>query len=139
MPSIPRGRGRCATDMDKSQSLAFRSPDPAIGLVDRHINRSLWLCFVLVGGVRSLSQVQLCDPMDCSTPGFPVLHQASQSLLKLMSTELMMPSNHLILSQRLLLMASIFPSIWVFSNELALLIRWSKYWSFIISLSNECI
>ena len=134
MPSIPRGRGRCATDMDKSQSLAFRSPDPAIGLVDRHINRSLWLCFVLVGGVRSLSQVRLCDPMDCSTPGFPVLHQASQSLLKLMSTELMMPSNHLILCHPLLFLPSIFPSISVFSYELALCIRWPNYWSFSFSI-----
>ena len=54
----------------------------------------------------------------------------SQSLLKLMPIELMMPSNHLILCHPLLLLPSIFPSIRVFSNELALLIRWPKYWSF---------
>ena len=60
-----------------------------------------------------------------------------QSLLKLMSTESAMPSNHLILCRPLLLLPSIFPSIRVFSNELALHIRWPKYWSFIISPSNE--
>ena len=63
----------------------------------------------------------------------------SQSLLKLMSNELMMPSNHLILYCPLLLPSSIFPSIRVFSSELALCLRWPKYWSFSfnISPSNE--
>ena len=61
----------------------------------------------------------------------------SQSLLKLMSIESVMPSNHLILFHPLLLLPSIFPSIRVFSNELDLCIRWSKYWSFSISPSNE--
>ena len=61
----------------------------------------------------------------------------SQSLLKLMSIELVMPSNHLILSCPLLLLPSIFPSIRVFSNELVLLIRWLEYWSFSISPSDE--
>ena len=72
-------------------------------------------------------------------------HQASlyntnsRSLLKLMSIELMMPSNHLILCHPLLLLPSIFPSIRIFSNDLVLHIRWPKYWSFSfsISLSNE--
>ena len=59
----------------------------------------------------------------------------SQSLLKLMSTELVMPSNHLILCHPLLLLPSIFPSIRVFSNESALHIRWPKYWSFTFSIS----
>ena len=75
----------------------------------------------------------LCDPMDCSTPGLPVHHQ-SQSLLKLMSIESVMPSNHLILCHPLLLLTSIFPSIRVFSNESALPIRWPKYWSFSFSI-----
>ena len=57
------------------------------------------------------------------------------SLLKLMSIELVMPSNHLILFRPLLLMPSVFPSIKVFSNESALCIRWPKYWSFSISPS----
>ena len=59
----------------------------------------------------------------------------SQSLLKFMSTELVMPSNQLILCRPLLLLPSIFASIRVFSNELALLIRWPKYWSFSFRIS----
>ena len=61
----------------------------------------------------------------------------SWSLLKLMSIESMMPSNHLILYHPLLLLPSIFPSIRVFSNESALCIRWPKYCSFSINPSNE--
>ena len=61
----------------------------------------------------------------------------SWSLLKLMSIESVMPSNHLILCCPLLLLPSISPSIRVFSNESALCIRWPKYWSFSISPSNE--
>ena len=80
----------------------------------------------------------LCDPMNCSTPGLPVHHQL-QTLLKLMSIESVMPSNHLFLCHPLLLPPSIFPSIRVFSSESALRIRWPKYWSFSfnISPSNE--
>ena len=76
--------------------------------------------------------------MHCSTPGFPVQHQLPE-LLKLMSIELVMPSNHLILRRPLLLLPSIFPSIRVFSNESALCMKWPKYWSFSfnISPSNE--
>ena len=59
----------------------------------------------------------------------------SQSLLKLMSIESVMPSNHLILCRPLLLLSSIFHSIRVFSNESALCIRWPKYWSFSFSSS----
>ena len=59
----------------------------------------------------------------------------SRSLLKLMSIESVMPSNHLILCHPLLLLPSIFPSISVFSNESVLLIRWPKYWSFSFSIS----
>ena len=61
----------------------------------------------------------------------------SQSLLKLMSIESMMTSNHLILCCPLLLLPLIFPSIRVFSNELVLHIRWPKYWSFSITPFNE--
>ena len=76
--------------------------------------------------------------MDCSMPGFPVHHQL-QSLLKFISIESVMPSNHLILCLPLLLLPSIFPSIRVFSNESVLCIRWPKYgsFSFRISPSNE--
>ena len=76
----------------------------------------------------------LCNSMDCSTPGF-LSFTISQNLLKLMSIELVMPSNHLILCHPLLLLSSIFLSIRVFSNELALGIRWPKYWSFSFSIS----
>ena len=79
----------------------------------------------------------LCDPMD-PMPGFPSF-TSSWSLLKLMSIELVIPSNHLILCHPLLLLHSIFPSIRVFSNESVLRIRWQKYrsFSFSISPSNE--
>ena len=80
------------------------------------------------------SSLILCDAMDCSTPGLLSITN-SQSLLKLMSIEAMMPSNHLILCYPLLLPPSIFPSIRVFSNELVLCIRWPKYWSFSFSIS----
>ena len=74
--------------------------------------------------------------MDYSTPGLPVHHQLSEfSLLKLMSIELVMPSNHLILCHPLFLPPLIFPSIRVFSNESVLRIRWPKYWSFSFSIS----
>ena len=69
-------------------------------------------------------------------PGF-LSFTISQSLLKLMSIELMMPSNHLILYRPLLLLPTIFPSIRVFSNESVLCIRWPKCWSFSISPYNE--
>ena len=72
--------------------------------------------------------------MDCSMPGFPVIAN-SLSLLKLMSIESVMPSNHFILCCPLLLLPSIFPSIRVFSNESALHIRWPKSWSFSFSIS----
>ena len=97
-----------------------------------HLARSYILCF---SSVQLLSHVRL----------FAIPCQASlsvtnsQSLLKLMSIESVMPSNHLILCRPLLLLPSIFPSIRVFSNESALRIRWPKYWSFSfnISPSNE--
>ena len=82
----------------------------------------------------------LCNPMDCtSCPP----HQASLSftvswgLLKLMSTESVTPSKHLIFCYPLFLLPSIFPSIRVFSSESALHIRWPNYWSVSISPSNE--
>ena len=69
-------------------------------------------------------------------------HQASlsftsQSLLRLMSIESVMPSNHLIFYCLFLLLPSVFPSFRVFSNESALRIRWPKYWNFSISLANK--
>ena len=72
--------------------------------------------------------------MDCSATGFPVSH-CLQSLLKLMSVESVIPSNHLILCCPLLLLPPIPPSIRAFSNESILYIKWSKYWSFSFSIS----
>ena len=73
-------------------------------------------------------------PLGCRMPGFPVHHHLPE-LLKLMSIELVVPSNHLILCLPLFLLLSIFPSIRVFFNESALHIRWPKYWSFSFSIS----
>ena len=77
-------------------------------------------------------------PMDCSTPGIPVLHDLPE-FLKFMSNELVMVSNYLILCRSLFLLPSIFPSIRIFSRILALHIRWTKYWSFSFNItpSNE--
>ena len=89
----------------------------------------------LASSVQSLSHVQLFV-----TP-WTAAHQASLSitnswsLLKLISIELVMPSNHGILCRPLLLLPSIFPSIRVFSNESVLHIRWLKYWSFSFNIS----
>ena len=84
---------------------------------------------------RSLAQLcpTLRDPMDCSTPAFPVQHE----LPKLTQThvpESVVPSSHLILCHPLLLPPSIFPSIRGFSNESVLHIRWPKYWNFCFSI-----
>ena len=100
---------------------------------------SLGKMVVVVVVVRSLSLVRLF------VTSWTAAHQASlsiticQSLLKLISIELVMPSHHLILFHPLLLLPSIFPSIRVFSNQSALCIRWPKYLSFSFSIrpSNE--
>ena len=89
--------------------------------------------------VKSESEISrscptLRDPVDCSTPGLLSL-TIFQSLPKFMSTESVITSNHLILSLPLLLLSSIFQSIRDFSIELALIIRWPKYWSFSFSIS----
>ena len=84
---------------------------------------------------QSLSPVQLFVT-PCTTACQASLSiTTSRSLLRLMSIESVMPSNHLILCHPLHLLPSIFPSIRVFSNESALLIRWPKYWSFRFSIS----
>ena len=100
--------------------------------IKKNHNRILLLCCAYL-----LNHVQLF-----TTP-WTAAHQASlsfttsRSLLKLMSIESVMLSNHLILCHPLLLLPSVFPRIRVFSNELALHIKWPKYWSFSISPSNE--
>ena len=96
--------------------------------------------------LNSISSVQSLIPVQLFVTSWTAARQASlsitnsQDLLKLMSIEVVMPSNHLIHCHLLLFPPSIFPSIRVFSNESALHIRWPKYWSFgfNISPSNEC-
>ena len=87
--------------------------------------------------VQLLSRVRLCSPTDCSSQT-PLSSTISQSLLKLMSIEPVMPSNHLILCRPLLLLRSVFPSIRVLFNELALPIRWPNYLT-LVSLRKEGI
>ena len=96
------------------------------------------ILFLFAVVVKLLSPVQLCNPMDYSMPGFSVLHYL-RSLLKFMSSESVMLSNHLILWCPLLLWPSTIPSKKIFSKESALHIRWPKYWSLIVnnSLSNN--
>ena len=89
----------------------------------------------MFNSVQSLSPVPLfATPWTTARQGSLSITN-SQSLLKLMSIELVMPSNHLILCCPFLLPPSIFPSIRVFSNESVLCIRWPKYWSFSFSIS----
>ena len=98
----------------------------------------LFICVIFI------SIYHIKDDTDSVTP-WTAARQASlsitnsRSLLKLMSIELVMPSNHLILCLPLLLLPSIFPSIRVYSNDLALPIMWPNYWSFSFSIipSNE--
>ena len=92
------------------------------------------LSFVIV---QSLICVQLFATSWTEARQASLSFTISRRLLKLMSIESVMPSNHLILFRPLLLLTSISPSIRVFSNESALYIKWPKYWSFSISPSNE--
>jgi len=86
--------------------------------------------------VQLLSHVQLCNPWTTVLQA-SLSFTISWSWLKLMSTESVIPSNHLILCCPLLLLPSVFPSIKVFSSELAHHIRWPQYWSFRIHTSRE--
>ena len=99
-------------------------------------------CFLTSVQFSSVTQscLTLCDPMNHSTPACESQQASlsitnSQSLLKLMPIELVMPSSHLILCRPLLLLPPIPPSIRVFSNESTLRMRWPKYWSFSFSIS----
>ena len=85
--------------------------------------------------VQWLSHVQFfCDLMDCSMPGFPVLHNLPEFA---QPHEVVIPSNRLILCCSFFFLSSIFPSIRVFPNELALCIRWPECWSFSFSISSS--
>ena len=109
------------------------------------IVKELWKFYLKPRLSFEISSVQLLSHFQLFATPWTAARQASlsitnyRSLLKLMSTESMMSSNHLILCCPLFLLPSIFPSIRVFSNESVLHIRWPKYWSFSfnISLSND--
>ena len=100
--------------------------------LQEHNKPNLSICVVVV---QSLSHVQLFPTQWTAACQASLAFTISQSLLKLMSIESMMLSNHLIHCCLLLLLPSIFPSIRVFSSESALCIRWPKYWSFSFSIS----
>ena len=123
------------------------------GHLFRQFHRKFWV-------IKTVDGHCLCISLSTSNSRFPIVvqslshvglfaapwtaaHQASlsftksRSLLKLMSIESVMPSNHLVLCCPLLLLPSIFPTIRVFSSESVLHIRWPKYWIFSISPSNE--
>ena len=100
-----------------------------------------WLRRVPMNFSRYFSSVQSFSHVRLFVTPWTAAYQASlsitnfQNLLKLMSSESVMPSNHLILCRPLLLLSLIFPSIMVFSNESVLHIKWPKYWSFSFSIS----
>ena len=106
------------------------------------MNREAWRAAVQgvtvqFSSVQSLSRVKLFETPWIAARQASLSITNSWSLLKLISIELVMPSNHLILCHPLLLLPSIFPSIRVFSNESVLHIRWPKYWSFSFSISTS--
>ena len=99
----------------------------------------LWGCLLEWVVVQSLSSVWLLVTPWTATHQASLSFTISRSLLKLMSIESVMPSNHFVLCHPLFLLSSIFPSIRVFYDESALCIRWPKYWHFSISPSNESV
>ena len=98
------------------------------------MDRSVFLLLVQLSSVQSLSHVRLFATPWTTAPQAFLSITNSQSLPKLMSIKSVIPSNHLILCHLLFLLPSIFPSIRIFSNELALRMRWPKYWSFSFSI-----
>ena len=104
--------------------------------IDTCISFPKWYCFLKVfSSFQSLSPVWLFKSPWITARQASLSITKSQSLLKLMPIESVMPSSHLILCRPLLLLPSIFPSIRVFSNESTLRMRWPNYWSFSFSIS----
>ena len=116
-----------------SFNLSISSSNEYSGLISFRID---WFDLLAVqgSGLVAKSCPTLGYPMNCSTPRF-LPFAISRSLLKLMPIESVMPSNHLILCHFLLLLPSVFPSFRVFSSELALCMKWPKYWNFSFSIS----
>ena len=131
---IPRQCGRVVRNSSqRSDSPGFESPFCHWLVTCWQISSPSWASVCC--SAAKLCQT-LCDPVDCSTPAFPVLHYLLE-FAQIHVHESMMPANHLILCCLLLLLPSIFPSIRVFSNESALCIRWPKCWSFSFSISQN--
>ena len=130
IPSLPRKEPNCISSITRPRGRHLTFSDPC-GILLFKLSLS-WLnkasTFKTTKSVSSV--VQLCltlsDPMDCSTPGYPVHHQLPE-LAQTHILQSVMPSNHLILCHPLLLLRSILPSIRVLSNKSALCIRWPKY------------
>ena len=142
-PSKPgKGHGSVVTGKDRAQGKS-----QPVSPQDHGLELSLSSLSTESESLRNLVVVQLLSHVQLFVTPWTAARQASpsftisQNLLRLMSVESVMPSNHLILYRPLLLLSSIFSSIRVFSNELALHIRWPKYWSFSFSirLSNEYV
>ena len=134
--------------IDKKHSTKFSNTHEALNkcatfIMDPGLQEEGWVWFVTVPllssllfvGVQSLGRVRLFATPWTAACQASLSFTISQSLLKLMSIKSATPSNHLILCHLILLLPWIFPSIRVFSNELALYIRWSKDWSFSFSIS----
>ena len=116
------------------------SPSPTVSKSLLPLSVSLFISTIFldpISSVQSLSPVQLFVTPWTAARQASLSITNSQSLLKLMSIESVMPSNHLIFCCPLLLLPSVFPSISIFSNESVLRIRWPKYWSFSLSISSS--
>ena len=120
----------CTLEASRIHVLSFFTQAPHTSSVTHNTLRVLIYSNFFV--VQSLSCVWLFATPRTAAHQASLSFTISQSLLKLMSIESVMPSNHLVLCHPLVLLPSIFPSIRVFSNELALRIRWPKYWSSLI-------
>ena len=122
---VGKGSGKRGRNPRKTQQWTLEHEDVKLNSIS-----SLRYCVV----VQCLSCVRLCDAMDCSTPGSPILHCLPE-FAQIHAHRVGDAIYHLILCQPLLLYPSVFPTIGVFSNESALSIRWPKYWSFSFSIS----
>ena len=127
--------GKTARLLPTGNSLILKSESPWLSLNKIKIRKLILKFKCSFSSVKSLSHVWLFGTLWSAARHSSLSINNSQSLLKLMSIELVMLPNHLILCHPLLLLPSIFPSIRVFSCESVLHIRWPKYWSFSFSIS----
>ena len=103
----------------------------SLPVLDENSHFNHFSFYISVQSIKSC--LTLCDPMNCSIPGFPVHHQLPE-LAQTHVQQVGVPSSQFILCCPLLLLPSIFPSIRVFSNDSVLRIRWPKYWSLNFSI-----